>query len=584
MKRIITTALLITLTAMNAGLLAQQVTTKSGFNVFYTTKGDSIEFFKNSYALIIANWDYSSKYEKLDRIPDEVEQLRKALYSIGFRYVEIEWNRSRAQIINDIDDFIRNYGSDPEDRLLIYYTGHGLVTSEGQEDKGWIVPVDAVEFTPDLNWDKLELSHQKPEEYKKYKNEQKAFEKSAVDFDLLKSYVTLMRAKHALLMFDCCFGGQAITKSNPPTLEITSKILNPTIDILSAGNRFQQVPAVSKFLEFFIKAVTGKDPEADRNKDGYLQATELHWYIHLNVKKSIKDEPMIGKEKGDKWQDGEYVFKLPWAGELGSHSKDKKDRDHKESFDFSKIKTKTPAALPLNFYDRPLSLGSIRICTDKPGVVFIGNNYTQKLESTSCYQVRNVPAGNQKIDLQTVGRTYSVEVNVVKNEIADVKFESSGQLGFNTEIPNFAHPTPLIPYYPDAAIDRKTDIDKIQTQMIDGRQIPRRNIGIITGAALLIGGVSFYYLAEKDYEKYQNATDDASKYASSMKTKRTVSTAMFVGAGLAIGYTAFHQHKINLYKKEIKSLKAHEPVNRINTSLAIIPHPDGAMFSFALSF
>jgi len=98
------------------------------------------------------------------------------------------------------------------------------------------------------------------------------------------------------------------------TLEVRKAVQNRSIEILSAGNKAQQVPVISQFLKYFLLAITGSDPTADNYRDGYLQTSELFLYLGTKVKDATNgDEPKYGHLK-EKWENGGFVFELPWAG------------------------------------------------------------------------------------------------------------------------------------------------------------------------------------------------------------------------------------------------------------------------------
>jgi len=61
----------------------------------------------------------------------------------GFKVISL-LNPTRSSFDNTMRDFIGDHGQDPENRLIVYYAGHGytLTTSRGRE-LGYIAPADA---------------------------------------------------------------------------------------------------------------------------------------------------------------------------------------------------------------------------------------------------------------------------------------------------------------------------------------------------------------------------------------------------------------------------------------------------------
>ena len=91
-------------------------------------------------ALVIGNNAYQ-EWPSLQTAVKDAEALAKLLVSkYGFysRDVRLLKNTTRVQLLEGFDWLQSNAG--PEDRVLIYYAGHGEY--DDQED-GWWVPVDA---------------------------------------------------------------------------------------------------------------------------------------------------------------------------------------------------------------------------------------------------------------------------------------------------------------------------------------------------------------------------------------------------------------------------------------------------------
>ena len=61
-------------------------------------------------------------------------------------------------------------------------------------------------------------------------------------------------------------------------------------------------------------AISGKDHSADINGDGYLKTSELFDYLSAKVKHATGKDPQKCRLPGSKYELGEFVFILPWAG------------------------------------------------------------------------------------------------------------------------------------------------------------------------------------------------------------------------------------------------------------------------------
>jgi len=158
---------------------------------FIKVKGESgtekaVKLYSESYALVIGAWNYQDKdWPKLPGVVKDILDIEKVLKEQGFQ-VTILKNPDKSHLLSGIDDFINNYGFDPENRLLIYFAGHGYTAKlpTGVE-MGYIVPADA----PSPNRDK------------------KGFFAKAVDMLKFESYAKTILSKHALFVFDSCFSG-----------------------------------------------------------------------------------------------------------------------------------------------------------------------------------------------------------------------------------------------------------------------------------------------------------------------------------------------------------------------------------------
>ena len=290
--------------------IAQTEPSKGVVNIYYNQETEeSIKIFDKSYSLIIANYDYTNGWSYLRSIRSECKQLADSLYRHGFDTVIIRKNRTKKQMMDDLEWFIENYGYDKNNRILIYYSGHGNVTMDGKYDKGYVVPIDAPYFKADADMEKLEDYKPRKE---KHKSDQKAFEVKSIGYNRWISFAQEIKARHAILLFDCCFSGQLLVSrnSNLP-IEICLAVQNPAIEFLTAGNEVQTVPEKSEFLKYFLLAISGSDPAADKNGDGYLKSSELFEYIRVKVNYITGDEPLYGRL--GKYELGEFVFVLPLA-------------------------------------------------------------------------------------------------------------------------------------------------------------------------------------------------------------------------------------------------------------------------------
>ena len=103
-----------------------------------TTQGESLDLYQQSHALLIGVSDYNNGWSKLPAIPEELDQLEQELVRKQFNVVRLN-NPDARELKEGITDFIDQYGYEPENRLLFFFSGHG----HSQSDKGFLVPANA---------------------------------------------------------------------------------------------------------------------------------------------------------------------------------------------------------------------------------------------------------------------------------------------------------------------------------------------------------------------------------------------------------------------------------------------------------
>jgi hypothetical protein len=86
---------------------------------------------------------YRNGWSNLPGVQDDVEEVSQSLKANGFDGDDIE-DPGLDELENAIEDFIFEKGTNPENRLLIYYAGHGHTMTLGYGgEMGFLVPADA---------------------------------------------------------------------------------------------------------------------------------------------------------------------------------------------------------------------------------------------------------------------------------------------------------------------------------------------------------------------------------------------------------------------------------------------------------
>lgn len=257
--------------------------------------------YENSYALLIGNSLYKDPaWKDLPDVDDDIQAVKEILEKEhGFK-VEVALNQNRDSLLRVIDKFISRHGQRYDNRLLIYYSGHGYTALLPDERRmGYLVMPDA---PPMPTEEKALMAPPTDEEFGQ-------FLPSAITTDEVETFARRILAKHVLFVFDSCFSGTVLYKDlgTGTPHAVTTEELKPVRAFLTAGNERQRVPAFSKFRRKFVAALSG---DADTNGDGLIFSSELGRWVQLEVEKdtSRQQTPVFGKLLFSR---GDLVFVSP---------------------------------------------------------------------------------------------------------------------------------------------------------------------------------------------------------------------------------------------------------------------------------
>jgi len=244
--------------------------------------GRPARLYGESHALLIAVSRYTAGWPSLESVPEEADKVREALVKQGFQVTRID-NPTCEQLKAAMEQFIDEYGFRPDNRLLVYFSGHGHTRRDGR--KGYIVPADA----PNPVDDEI------------------AFARKAVEMEQIITWARRMESKHALFVFDSCFSGTVFkAKELPVPRQITYLTANPVRQFISAGGAGETVPARSVFTPSFIRGIGG---EADLDGDGFVTGSELGSYLQRKVLSyGVGQTPQFGKIRDPDLDEGDIVF------------------------------------------------------------------------------------------------------------------------------------------------------------------------------------------------------------------------------------------------------------------------------------
>jgi hypothetical protein len=236
--------------------------------------------YSRSYALIVAEDAYQDPqaWPRLDQVPAEVRDLKAALMRLGFDQsdIQIENNVESSKLLGVFQAFINDDKHRVETtRLFIFYAGHGYTARFGQS---YIIPVDAPASTG------------------------RDFYEKALAIEAIRGVLAHAVARHTLVVFDSCFSGAIFGYRSEDSMQSVEfdDLSSHRIQVLTAGNASQKVPALSEFVPALIAGATGA---ADFDHDGIVTAVELSIYLKHNVKRTSPQLGDIGPETS-----GEFSF------------------------------------------------------------------------------------------------------------------------------------------------------------------------------------------------------------------------------------------------------------------------------------
>ena len=276
----------------------------------HTNTNEEIELYKDSYALVIGN----SNYTELSVLPgalQDVEEVKGVLETHGFN-VTLQTDLDRKEFEMALAKFVLESGKDKDNRLLFYYAGHGHTRKAiNGEDLGYLVMIDA----PSSASDEVGL------------------EGASIDMSSLITQAKKIESRHVLFMFDSCFSGTILNVRDGlrPPEGISDSIKYPVRQFITAGREGETVPDYSYFKQAFLDLIQGHVPEPFA--DGYITGEELGYYLKHEVPGYNRGQhPQYGKIQDPYLNKGDFVFVLPQTSNNSKITIVGKDEANTEEF------------------------------------------------------------------------------------------------------------------------------------------------------------------------------------------------------------------------------------------------------------
>lgn len=250
--------------------------------------------YTGSRALIVGINKYKNA-SPLSYAASDAEELRNTLVKqLAFPEKNITYlidgDATKDRILSEFMRFTSDE-VDLDERILIFFAGHGHTRTGIRGEVGYLVPYDAdmSDFSTFIRWDDLTRNAE------------------------------LIRAKHMLFIMDACYGGLALTRSLHPgsTRFLKDMLLRYSRQVLTAGKADEVVsdsggpiPDHSVFTGHLLEGLRGKA----FTEGGVLTASGLMAYVYGKVAndKNSRQTPHYGYFDGD----GDFILLAPHLAEL----------------------------------------------------------------------------------------------------------------------------------------------------------------------------------------------------------------------------------------------------------------------------
>lgn len=242
-------------------------------------------FYANSDAVVIGIDEYEHM-SALSSAANDARAVAEVLQThCGFPKVELLLNEAatRRAVLSTLEAI--GSRTTPDDRVVIYFAGHGISKGRYGHERGFLMPWDhrPGDVSSLIRWEELR-------------------------FSIEESF----RAKHVLFLMDSCYSGLFLRRGMPNGVvcDLRRSLLKPVMQALTAGRGSQTVadsggplPGHSPFTGRLIEALKG----AAADENGVITATRVMFYVSEHVRKDHEAAQTPGwHQEGD----GDFVFSL----------------------------------------------------------------------------------------------------------------------------------------------------------------------------------------------------------------------------------------------------------------------------------
>lgn len=256
---------------------------------YQSDDGGPLELYKKSWAIVIGIDAYQN-IPQLGGAVRDATHVAEYLKTQGFDVTMLTNDKaSRAAITELVGDKLPGKVG-PEDRVLIYFAGHGLSRGEGESAMGYLMPVEAKRDSP---------------------------ASTAISMAELQRWFAQYKAKHVLYVADACYSGLSIgTRSvglSPETKAYIREVTKRPVRVaLVAGNSGQEAHEFQGQGLFTYYLLQGLQGGADGNKDGLVTTDELAAFVKPAVAATASQQFKAQQHpQFARMGEGEFLFLTP---------------------------------------------------------------------------------------------------------------------------------------------------------------------------------------------------------------------------------------------------------------------------------
>ena len=341
--------------------------------------GSTSTVYANSWALVIGINAYQKVGPRLNYAVSDAKSVADLLPELGFPRGNIrlllDAEATRARIEHVLYREFAKIG--PDDRLLVYFAGHGETLPIRGGEEGYFLPVDA---------------------------DRDALPATAILMEDMRRIGKRVRAKHVLFIMDACFSGFSMTRDLLPRATddtyLASVLKEPVVQVLTAGRKGER--AVEQgghglFTRRLIERLRGLN---DAESFGVLTAAQLAAWIEQVVARDSggRMNPQFSKLDGE----GQFLFLRGSAGSISRGSE----------------RALSPAS-------GPRRVGSLAFTTALDGVeILLGDQRLGEARAGRLLVVENVAVGGHRVLARKSGyRPWERDVQVIHNERAEITID-----------------------------------------------------------------------------------------------------------------------------------------------------------------